>query len=67
MSNGVVILMFSRFPSTIAEVALSNYSAGLSPLQDLLQAETTWRQALSTTSDSLASYRNAILAYQSLF
>ena len=49
------------------EVALSNYSAGLSPLQDLLQAETTWRQALSTTADSLATYRNAILAYQSLF
>ena len=49
------------------EVALSNYSAGLSPLQDLLQAETTWRQALSTTADSLATYRSAILAYQSLF
>ncbi|MGN0190172.1 MAG: efflux RND transporter permease subunit, partial [Candidatus Cryptobacteroides sp.] len=30
------------------EVALSNYTAGIVPLQDLLQAETTWRTSLST-------------------
>lgn len=49
------------------EVALANYSAGLATLQDLLLAETAYRDSVSATSDSLSGYRTAILAYTSLF
>ena len=47
------------------EVSLSNFSAGLIPLQDLLQAETACRTAASARVDALISYRNAIVAYTS--
>lgn len=45
---------------------LSNYEAGLVPLQDLLQAETTLRTDASARIDALIAYRGAILAYTSL-
>ncbi len=49
------------------DVALSNYAAGLAPLQDLLQAETECRRDSSARIDALISYRSAVLAYTSLF
>ncbi len=45
------------------ESALSNYSAGLAPLQDLLQAETDCRRDASARTDALIAYRTAVLAY----
>lgn len=45
------------------EAALSNYSAGLAPLQDLLQAETDCRADASARVDALIAYRAAVLAY----
>ena len=45
------------------EAALSNYSAGLAPLQDLLQAETDCRTDASARIDALIAYRTAVLAY----
>lgn len=45
------------------EVSLSNYSAGLIPLQDLLQAETAYRTASSARIDALIAYRTAITSY----
>ncbi len=48
------------------DATLSNYEAGLIPLQDLLQAETTLRTDASARIDALIAYRSAILAYTSL-
>ena len=47
----------------IYEVSLSNYSAGLIPLQDLLQAETAYRTDASARIDALIAYRTAVVAY----
>ncbi len=49
--------------SRLYESALSNYKAGLTPLQDLLQAETDCRADASARIDALIAYRTAILAY----
>ncbi len=49
------------------EAALSNYSAGLAPLQDLLQAETDCRRDASARIDALIAYRTAVLAYTGRF
>ena len=49
--------------SRLYESALSNYKAGLTPLQDLLQAETDCRTDASARIDALIAYRTAILAY----
>ena len=48
------------------EIALSNYGAGLIPLQELLQAESKFHQASVDKSDALIAYRNAIIAYTGL-
>lgn len=48
------------------EIALSNYGAGLIPLQELLQAETQYHNASSENSDALIAYRDAIIAYTGL-
>ncbi len=53
--------------SRLYDAALSNYSAGLAPLQDLLQAETACRTDASARIDALIAYRSAVLAYISLF
>ena len=45
------------------EVSLSNYSAGLIPLQDLLRAETAYRTDASARIDALIAYRTAVVAY----
>ncbi len=45
------------------EVSLANFSAGLIPLSDLLQAETTYRTDASARIDALIAYRSAIVAY----
>ena len=43
--------------------ALASYSAGLSPLQDLLQSEAQYHKACSENTDALIAYRNAVAAY----
>lgn len=48
------------------DYAAANYSAGLIPLQDLLQAESQYRKACSENTDALIEYRNAIVAYSCL-
>ena len=48
------------------DYAVSDYAAGLIPLQDLLQAESQYRKASSEHTDALIEYRNAIVAYTSL-
>ncbi len=45
------------------EVSLANFSAGLIPLQDLLQAETAYRADASARIDALIAYRTAVVAY----
>ncbi len=45
------------------DTALSNYSAGLIPLQELLDAETTLRTDSSSRCDALIAYRNAVREY----
>lgn len=47
-------------------VSLSNYNAGLIPIQDLLNAETSFRQAVTQETEALVNYRNAITDYTSL-
>ena len=48
------------------DYAAANYSAGLIPLQDLLQAESQYRKACTENADALIEYRNAIVAYTCL-
>ncbi len=48
------------------DVALSNYKAGIIPMQDLLQAETQLRSDSSSRIDALIRYRNAVRAYTAL-
>ncbi len=45
------------------DAALSNYRAGLIPVQDLLQAETQLRTDSSECTDALIAYRSAVRAY----
>lgn len=53
--------------NTLYRIALSNYEAGMTDIQELLQAEMSCRNAASARADALAEYRNAIIAYTLLF
>lgn len=48
------------------EMALSNYTAGLIPLQEVLQAESQYHNASAECTEALVEYRNSIIAYTSL-
>lgn len=48
------------------DYAAADYSAGLIPLQDFLQAESRYNQACTENADALMEYRNAIVAYTCL-
>lgn len=55
-----------RNARALYKVALSNYEAGMTDIQDLLQSETACHSANSNCADALASYRNTIIAYTQL-
>ncbi len=52
-----------RTSQRLYDVSLANYSAGLIPLQELLDAETTLRTDSSSRCDRLIEYRTAVREY----
>lgn len=48
-------------------LSVSHFQSGLVSSTDLLQAEASYLQAVTTEADALASYRKALSAYTALF